>query len=181
MLRELAQKGDVSPSQIIQKARELELQYSNACEATKSSYAAERRYDLFFSSLIFSRVCSFYCFCFFYLFYYCYCLFSLICFFFFHCLLFVFICCYLHIFITFIIFFRRFVPQYWSGALILPFHSSLSCASITSKFIFFKSALTLLLSLLLLPLLYFITYISYVLFLIHHYIIIYCFSFAFIT
>ncbi|KAL3985918.1 FLYWCH zinc finger domain family protein [Acanthocheilonema viteae] len=44
LLRELAQKGNVSPSQIIQKARDLEMQYHDVCEATKTSYAAERRY-----------------------------------------------------------------------------------------------------------------------------------------
>ncbi|CAG9540659.1 unnamed protein product [Cercopithifilaria johnstoni] len=44
LLRELAQKGNVSPSQIIQKARDLEMQYHDICEATKTSYAAERRY-----------------------------------------------------------------------------------------------------------------------------------------
>uniref|UniRef100_A0A915Q7J0 FLYWCH-type domain-containing protein n=1 Tax=Setaria digitata TaxID=48799 RepID=A0A915Q7J0_9BILA len=44
LLRELAQKGNVSPSQIIQKARDLEMQYRDVCESTKTSYAAERRY-----------------------------------------------------------------------------------------------------------------------------------------
>uniref|UniRef100_A0A8R1TZ45 FLYWCH-type domain-containing protein n=1 Tax=Onchocerca volvulus TaxID=6282 RepID=A0A8R1TZ45_ONCVO len=44
LLRELAQKGNVSPSQIIQKARDLEMQYHVVCESTKTSYAAERRY-----------------------------------------------------------------------------------------------------------------------------------------
>ncbi|KAM3716560.1 FLYWCH-type zinc finger-containing protein [Dirofilaria immitis] len=44
LLRELAQKGNVSPSQIIQKARDLEMQYHDVCESTKTSYAAERRY-----------------------------------------------------------------------------------------------------------------------------------------
>uniref|UniRef100_A0A183EL43 DUF5601 domain-containing protein n=1 Tax=Gongylonema pulchrum TaxID=637853 RepID=A0A183EL43_9BILA len=48
----LAQKGNVSPSEIIEQARELELQYSTACEATRSSYAAERRSDF---SLDFAR------------------------------------------------------------------------------------------------------------------------------
>ncbi|OZC05750.1 hypothetical protein X798_07275, partial [Onchocerca flexuosa] len=44
LLRELAQKGNVSPSQIIQKTRDLEMQYHVVCESTKTSYAAERRY-----------------------------------------------------------------------------------------------------------------------------------------